>query len=33
MVLTIDTPHTLLDLLWIRQAWGLMSRGDDLPPR
>ncbi|WP_022880780.1 hypothetical protein [Gryllotalpicola ginsengisoli] len=32
MVLTIDTPHTLLDLLWIRQAWGLQPRGGDLPP-
>jgi hypothetical protein len=32
MMLIIDTPHTLLDLLWIRQAWGLRAQGDDLPP-
>ncbi|NNC12861.1 hypothetical protein HII28_13350 [Planctomonas sp. JC2975] len=32
MMLTIDTPHPLLDLLWIRQAWGLRPRGGDLPP-
>jgi hypothetical protein len=27
-----DDPHTLLDLLWIREAWGLEPAGDDLPP-
>jgi hypothetical protein len=27
-----DDPHALLDLLWIREAWGLEPTGDDLPP-
>lgn len=34
MVITLeDTPRTLLDLLWIREAWGLEPVGEDLPPR
>lgn len=33
MVITIeDSPHALLDLLWIREAWQLDPEGDDLPP-
>jgi hypothetical protein len=33
MVITIqDDSTTLLDLLWIRGAWGLSPVGDDLPP-
>ena len=33
MTITVeDDPHTLLDLLWIREAWGLEPIGDDLPP-
>ncbi|MFC4244202.1 hypothetical protein ACFOYW_12535 [Gryllotalpicola reticulitermitis] len=32
MVLAIDSPPFLLDLLWIREAWGLRPRGGDLPP-
>lgn len=33
MMLTIeDRPTALLELLWIREAYGLAPRGDDLPP-
>ena len=33
MVITIeDSPHALLDLLWIREAWELEPEGDELPP-
>lgn len=33
MVLTIeDDSQTLLELLWIREAWRLWPEGDDLPP-
>lgn len=27
-----DRPHTLLELLWIREAYELQPRGEDLPP-
>jgi hypothetical protein len=34
MVLTIeDHPSALLELLWVREAWGLHPVGTDLPPR
>ncbi len=34
MVITIeDRPQTLLELLWLREAYGLTPEGDDLPPR
>lgn len=34
MVLEIeDSPHSLLDLLWLREACGLEPTGVDLPPR
>lgn len=33
MVITVeDDSHVLLELLWIREAWGLHPAGDDLPP-
>jgi hypothetical protein len=33
MVLTIeDDSQTLLDLLWVREAWSLHPAGDDLAP-
>ncbi|MGN6206690.1 hypothetical protein [Humibacter sp.] len=33
MVITIeDDAHPLLELLWIREAWGLQIEGGDLPP-
>jgi hypothetical protein len=33
MMLTIeDRPNALLELLWIREAYGLAPRGHDLPP-
>lgn len=33
MVITVeDDSQTLLELLWIREAWQLHSVGDDLPP-
>ena len=32
MVLSVDSPNALLDLLWIREAHGLQVRGADLPP-
>ncbi|MHA7984810.1 hypothetical protein ACX9R5_03305 [Rathayibacter sp. CAU 1779] len=33
MVITVkDDPNSLLDLLWIREAWRLGPEGDDLPP-
>ena len=33
MVITIDDdPNPLVELLWIREAWGLQPLGDDLPP-
>ncbi|WP_375385324.1 hypothetical protein [uncultured Microbacterium sp.] len=27
-----DSPHTLIELLWVREAWDLRPVGDDLPP-
>lgn len=27
-----DDPNTLVDLLWVREAWNLHPVGDDLPP-
>ena len=27
-----DSPHALLDLLWLREACGLQPAGVDLPP-
>lgn len=27
-----DRPHTLLELLWIREAYGLQPQSEDLPP-
>lgn len=33
MLITVeDDPHALVDLLWIRENWGLDPVGDDLPP-
>jgi hypothetical protein len=32
IITTDDDPHTLLELLWIREAWNLHPAGDDLPP-
>ncbi|MGN6221438.1 MAG: hypothetical protein ACTHNQ_18215 [Microbacterium sp.] len=33
MVITVeDRPHALLELLWVREAYGLRVEGDDLPP-
>lgn len=33
MVLSVeDLPHALLELLWVRQAYDLQPRGEDLPP-
>jgi hypothetical protein len=33
MLITVeDDPHALLELLWIREAWGLRPIGNDLPP-
>ncbi|GAA3860466.1 hypothetical protein GCM10022381_01160 [Leifsonia kafniensis] len=33
MLITVeDDPHALVDLLWIREAWGLRPVGDNLPP-
>lgn len=33
MVITVDDdPGSLVELLWIREAWGLKPVGDDLPP-
>ncbi|MET3769888.1 hypothetical protein ABIB15_002592 [Marisediminicola sp. UYEF4] len=33
MLITVDDdPSTLLDLLWVREAWNLHPVGDDLPP-
>lgn len=33
MLITVeDDPHSLLDLLWIREAWSLDPVGDDPPP-
>ncbi|MDQ1564797.1 MAG: hypothetical protein QOI14_1748 [Actinomycetota bacterium] len=32
MVITIDDPHELVDLLWIRETWNLRPVGEDLPP-
>jgi hypothetical protein len=33
MVITVDDDlGSLVELLWIREAWGLKPRGDDLPP-
>ncbi|MFD4959575.1 hypothetical protein [Microbacterium sp. NPDC058389] len=33
MAITVeDRPHTLLELLWVREAHGLRVEGDDLPP-
>ena len=33
MLITVDDdPNTLVDLLWVRDAWNLHPVGDDLPP-
>ncbi|RFA20586.1 hypothetical protein [Subtercola boreus] len=33
MVLSVeDNPKALIDMLWVREAWGLQPDGDDLPP-
>ena len=33
MVITVDDDaNSLVELLWIREAWGLQPFGDDLPP-
>lgn len=33
MTITVeDRPHALLELLWVREAYGLHVEGDDLPP-
>ena len=33
MLITIDGgPNTLVDVLWVREAWNLHPVGDDLPP-
>jgi len=33
MLITVETdPHTLVDLLWVREAWNLRPVGNDLPP-
>ncbi len=33
MAITVeDSPHALLELLWIREAWQLDAEGPDLPP-
>ena len=33
MLITVDDdPNTLMDLLWVREAWNLHPVGDDLPP-
>lgn len=33
MTITVDDrPHVLMELLWIREAYGLEPSGDDLPP-
>ena len=33
MTITVDDrPNILLELLWIRQAYALQLRGEDLPP-
>lgn len=33
MVITVDDdPHQLVELLWVREAWGLEATGGDLPP-
>jgi hypothetical protein len=32
MVITVDTPQPLLELLWARTAWGLQPDGDTPPP-
>lgn len=33
MTITVeDNPHTLVDLLWIRETWNLQPVGGDLPP-
>lgn len=34
MVITVDDDsHQLLELLWVREAWGLRTVGDGLPPK
>lgn len=34
MVITVeDRPHALLELLWVREAYGLRVAGEDLPPQ
>src|SRR4051812_29976992 len=34
MVIRVDdSPHPLIELLWIREAHGLEPTGEDLPPR
>ncbi|MET0806704.1 MAG: hypothetical protein ABWX66_02350 [Lacisediminihabitans sp.] len=32
MLITIDDPSPLFELLWVREAWGLQPTGADLPP-
>ena len=33
MMITVeDRPNALLELLWIREAYGLQPQGEDLPP-
>ena len=33
MLITVeDSPHALVDLLWIREAWNLQPAANDLPP-
>lgn len=33
VVISVDNDfYRLLELLWIREAWGLLPAGDDLPP-
>jgi len=32
MVITIDDPSPLFELLWVREAWRLQPAGADLPP-
>ncbi len=32
VITTEDDPKPLVELLWIREAWGLQPLGDDLPP-
>lgn len=32
MVIHVDDDNSLLELLWVREAWALDVRGDDVPP-